>query len=74
MSNAVVKTYDFLKARSANELARKIRAHQVKSGTSYKYQIYSDGEYHFAWYYGEVEIKIKEADLKKGKVSVKELV
>ena len=74
MSNAVVKTYDFLKARSANELARKIRAHQVKTSTSYKYQIYSDGEYHFAWYYGEVEIKIKEADLKKGKVSVKELV
>lgn len=74
MSNAVVKTYDFLKARSANELARKIRAHQVKSSTSYKYQIYSDGEYHYAWYYGEVEIKIKDSDLKKAKVEIKELV
>ena len=74
MSNATVKTYDFLKARSANELSRKIRSHQVKSGTSYKYQIYSDGEFHYAWFYGEVQIKVKESDLKKAKVEIGELL
>lgn len=74
MSNATVKTYDFLKARSAAELARKIRNHQVKSGQSYKYQIYSDSEYHYAWFYGEVQIKIKDSELKAGTIEARELI
>lgn len=74
MSQTVVKTYDFLKARSANELARVIRKHQVKTGISYKYQIYSDSEYHYAWFHGEVEIKVTKADLMKSKVDLGELI
>mgnify|MGYP003153267768 FL=1 len=58
MATATVKTYDFLKARSAQALSRLIRKHQLQTGKSYKYQIYSDGDSHYAWFYGEVEIDL----------------
>ena len=58
MASTVIKTYDFLKARSAQALSRLIRKHQLQTGKSYKYQIYSDGDSHYAWFYGEVEVDL----------------
>ena len=58
MASTVIKTYDFLKARSAQALSRLIRKHQLQTGKSYKYTIYSDGDSHYAWYYGEVEVDL----------------
>lgn len=58
MATVSVKTYDFLKARSAKALSRLIRKHQLQTGKSYKYQIYSDGDSHYAWFFGEVDIDL----------------
>ena len=58
MASTVIKTYDFLKARSAQALSRLIRKHQLQTGKSYKYTIYSDGDSHYAWFFGEIEIDL----------------
>lgn len=65
MANTVIKSYGFLRGRTAKELQKKMVDHQIKTGLPYKYQIYSDNEYHYAWYHGEIELQIKESDFKK---------
>lgn len=60
LSQATLKTHSYLRSRTAQGLGRLIRLHQAKTGVSYKYQIYFAEGYHYAWYYGEVPVKIEK--------------
>jgi len=76
MPKVIIRGYDFLKSRSPEGLRDAIRDHQIKTGNSYKYQIYSDGQNHLAWYFGDYEVTLesKKIESSEQEIDLKEKV
>lgn len=59
MPNTKVRTYKHLKAKTPEALEALLRKWQAETGQAYNCQYYFDGEYHVAWFFGDLDLELQ---------------